>query len=99
MDDAGPSNWYNNPMDANNSDPARSDQSDDYMDADSVSQFIPNPNDPQSHLANLTGALYLLTLAEEEERPHRRIHNSSYNGDIRVDYYLDGHPDVIFDKL
>ena len=65
MDDAGPSNCYNYPMDANNTDPERDDQSDDYMDADSFSQFIPNPNDPQSHLANLTGAFYLLTLLEE----------------------------------
>ena len=56
-------------MDANNIDPTRSDQSDDYMDVDSVPQFIPNPNDPQSHLANLIGALYLLMLVEEEERP------------------------------
>ena len=67
MDDAGPSNWYNNPMDAHNSDPLCSNESDDHVDADSVPQFIPNPNDPQSHLANLTGALYLLMLVEEEE--------------------------------
>ena len=45
MGDVGPSNWYNNPMEANNTDPERSDQSDDYMDVDSVPQFIPNPND------------------------------------------------------
>ena len=99
MDDAGPSNWYINPIDANNTDLECSDQSDDYMDVDSVPQFTPNPNDPQSHLANLTGAFYLLTLLEEEERPRRRIHNCSFIGEKRVDYYLDGYPNVIFDKV
>ena len=68
MDDAGLSNWDNNPMDSNNTDSAGDDQSDDYMDTNSFLAFIPNPNDPQSHLANLMGALYLLTLDEKDER-------------------------------
>ena len=99
MDDEGPSNWYNHPMESNNTDSAGDDQSDDYIDDDSFSAFIPNPNDPQSHLANLICALYLLMLVEEEEKPHRRIHTCSFIGEMRVDYYLDGHLDVIFDKL
>ena len=86
-------------MEPNNIDSIGDDQSDDYMDAYSFPAFIPNPNDPQSHLANLTDALYLLTLAEDEERPHRYIHTCSFIGDMRVNYYLAGHPDVIFDKV
>ena len=69
IDDVGPSNWYNHPMESNNTDSVGDDQSDDYMDTDSFPAFIPNPNDPQSHFVNWTGALYLLTLVEEEERP------------------------------
>ena len=69
------------------------------MDAYSFPGFIPNSNDPQSHLANLTGAFYLLTLLEEEERPRWRIHNCSFTRKMCVDYYLDGHSDVIFDKV
>ena len=99
MDDVGPSNWYNHPTDTNNIDPEGDDQSDGYMDADSFPQFIPNPNDPQSHIANLTGAFYLLTLLEEEERPCWHIHNCSFTWEMRVDYYLDRHLDVIFDKV
>ena len=38
-------------------------------------------------------------LVEEEEKPHRRIHTCSFTGEMRVDYYLDGHPDVIFDRV
>ena len=45
------------------------------------------------------GALYSLTLAEDEERPRWCIHTYSFIGEMQVDYYLDGHPDVIFDKV
>ena len=82
MDDAAPSNWYNHPMESNNTYSVADDQSDDYMDVNSFPTFIPNPNDPQSHLVNLMGALYMLTLAEEEERPHRRIHTCSFIGEM-----------------
>ena len=34
-----------------------------------------------------------------EERLRWRIHNCSFTGEMRVDYYLDGHPDVIFNKV
>ena len=71
MDDAGPSNWNNHHSESTDTDSTDDNQIDDSMDAKSFPSFIPNVDEPQSHLANLVSGLYLLTLAEEEERQRR----------------------------
>ena len=95
MDDAGPSNWEDNDSYSSHSDSP----DDDAIDDDTIPQFIPNPNDRQSEAANMAGILYLLTLVEEEERGRRRIHRCPFTGEMKVDYYLTGHPSVIYDKV
>ena len=95
MDDAGPSNWEDD-----NSDSIHSDSNGgDYMDDETIPQFISNPNYPQSHMANMTSILYLLKLVEEEERGPRRIHSCPFTVEMKVEYYLNGHPSVIYDKV
>ena len=75
MGDVGLSNWNNHHSELTDTDLIDDDQIDDSMDEESFPSFIQNADDPKSHLTNLTGRLYLLTLAEEEEeRQCRRIH-------------------------
>ena len=69
------------------------------MDEDSFPFFIPNANDTYSQLANLAGGLYTLALLEEEEIGHWQIHMCPYTRPIRVDYYLNTHEDVMFNKV
>ena len=94
MDDAGPSNWYNQHKDS-----TKDKGLDDPMDEDNFLIFIPNTNDTCSQLENLEGELYVLTLLEEEEIGRRHIHTCPYIGPMRVDYYLNTHEDAMFDKV
>ena len=57
------------------------------MDDETILQFIPNPNDPQSHMANMTDILYLLTLVEVKEIGPRRIHTCLFTREMKVEYY------------
>ena len=67
-DDVDPSNCNNHHSESTDTNSIKNDKIDDPMDTKSFPSFIPNADDPQSHLANLAGILYLLTLAKEEER-------------------------------
>ena len=98
MDDAGPFNWEDNNSYSSHSESTGDNYMND-MDDKTIPQFIPNPNDPQSHAANMASILYLLTLVEEEKRGPRQIHICSFIGEIKVEYYLNGHPSVIYDKV
>lgn len=71
---------------------------DDYMKDKNFPIFIPNANDARNQFENLTSELYLLALLEEEEIG-RRIHTCPYTRPMRVDYYINAHGDVTFDKV
>ena len=75
------------------------DHIDNPMDTDSLPYFIQNANNLHSRLANLVGGLYLPKLVEGEQSGRRRINTSPFTRAMKVDYYLNGHEDVIFDKV
>ena len=71
----------------------------DDIDDETIPQFILNPNDPQSEATNMVDILYLLTFVEEEEKGPCRIHTCPFTGKMKVDYYLNVYPSVIYNKV
>ena len=71
----------------------------DDIDDETIPQFIPNPNDPQSEVMNMADIMYLLTLVEEEKRGPCWLHICPFTGEMKVNYYLNRHPNVIYDKV